>query len=240
MSMRFKLKKSEKNQNETVAENDIDVVSANSETVKKPMLHISIIRFVVAVLLVLAVIAAGAVLFVSIKTYFVTSQQTEDYYARADKIQNDISNNLAVMNDKFAVDRLNLFFTKDEVYSFSYSLWKYELLINGTPVEKTTANLTLNPGDTISLRESLVETLLPKDFVNIGNLTRGDANDSIKNHFSLYTQTYQLVEKSEGFVTTYTAENLELKSGTTFNMLFSVQLQERLQFEKDVIVVTVK
>jgi len=206
----------------------------------KMLLRKSILRIAVVTVLILAVIAAGSVLFVSIYNYYNTSRQTDYYFERADSIDNDIINNLAVLNDKFAVDRLNSFFTKDEVYSFSYNLWKYELLVNGNPLDVATANLTLSPGDKISIRESLVDTRLPKDFVNIGNLLRGDANDSMKNHFALNGQTYQLVENSEGYVTAYTAENLELKSGTTFNILLSVQLQERLRFEKDVIVVNVK
>ena len=210
-----------------------------TDNVQKTSLRKAIIRIAAVTVLLLAVIGAGAVLFVSIYNYDTMANQTDYYFERADSIQNDIVTNLTELNDKFAVERLNTFFTKDEVYSFSYSLWKYELLVNGNPLDVATANLTLSPGDKISIRESLVDTRLPKDFVNIGNLLRGDANDSMKNHFALNGQTYQLVEKKEGFVSTYTVENLELKSGTTFNMLLSVQLQERLGFEKDVIVVTV-
>lgn len=211
-----------------------------TDNVQKTSLRKAIIRIAAVTVLLLAVIGAGAVLFVSIYNYYTMSNQTDYYFERADSIQNDIVTNLTELNDKFAVERLNTFFTKDEVYSFSYSLWKYELLVNGNPLDVATANLTLSPGDKISIRESLVDTRLPKDFVNIGNLLRGDSNDSMKNHFALNAQTYQLVEKSEGFITTYTTENLNLVSGTTFNMLLSVQLQERLKFERDVIVVTVK
>ena len=211
-----------------------------TDNVQKTSLRKAIIRIAAVTVLLLAVIGAGAVLFVSLYNYYTMSNQTDYYFERADSIQNDIVTNLTELNDKFAVERLNTFFTKDEVYSFSYSLWKYELLVNGNPLDVATANLTLSPGDKISIRESLVDTQLPKDFVNIGNLLRGDSNDSMKNHFALNAQTYQLVEKSEGFVNTFTAENLDLKSGTTFNILLSVQLQERLKFERDVIAVTVK
>ena len=211
-----------------------------TDNVQKTSLRKAIIRIAAVTVLLLAVIGAGAVLFVSIYNYYTMSNQTDYYFERADSIQNDIVNNIEVLNDKFAVERLNNFFTKDEVYSFSYNLWQYELLVNGNPLDIATASLTLSPGDIISIRESIVDTQLPKDFVNIGNLLRGDANDSMKNHFALNAQTYQLVEKSEGLITTYTTENLNLVSGTTFNMLLSVQLQERLKFERDVIVVTVK
>jgi len=238
--MRNKLKvDTEEVQNNTPVSNE-DGGGDYTGNAQKSSLRKSILRLAAATVLILAVIAAGAVLYVSIYNYYTMSKQTDYYFERADSIQNDIVTNLVELNDKFAVERLNNFFAKDEVYSFSYNLWKYELLVNGNPLDVATANLTLKPGDKISIRESLVETILPKDFVNIGNLLRGDPNDSMKNHFALNAQTYQLAEQKEGFVTTYTTENLNLVSGTSFNILLSVQLQERLRFERDVIAVTVK
>ena len=212
-----------------------------TDNARKASLRKSIVRIAAATVLILAVIGAGAVLVVSIYNHYTMSNQTDYYYEKAGSIQNDIVNNLPVFNDKFAVERLNTFFTKDEVYSFAYNLWQYDLLINGNPVDKATANLTLKPGDKIAVRESLTQTLLPKDFVSAGNLTRGDANDSMKNHFGFGPDklTYQLTETKDGFVTTYTADNLELKSGTTFNILFSFALEERLAFDRDVMVVNV-
>ncbi len=212
-----------------------------SDDTRKKKMRKSIIRVAAATVLILAVIGAGAVLVVSIYNYYNMSNQTDYYFERADSIQNDIVNNLPALNDKFAVERLNTFFTRDEVYSFAYNLWKYELLINGNPVDKTAANLTLKPGDKIAIRESLTETLLPKDFVSAGNLTRGDENDSMKNHFGFGPDklAYQLTETKDGFVTTYTADNLELKSGMTFNILFSFALEERLAFGRDVMAVKV-
>ena len=229
-------------------EDKIDIIDTGesdggdySDNTRKKKLRKSIIRVAAATVLILAVIGAGAVLVVSIYNHYTMSNQTDYYYQSADDIQNDIVNNLPVFNDKFAVERLNTFFTKDEVYSFAYNLWQYELLINGTPVDKTTEKLTLKPGDIIAIRETLAETLLPKDFVSIGNLTRGDENDSMKNHFGFGPDKleYQLTETKDGFVTTYTADNLELKSGMTFNILFSFALEERLAFGRDVMEVTV-
>jgi hypothetical protein len=226
--------------------NEIDVVNNEGETLNNTDLanhsvsRKSIIRIVFASVLILALIAAGAVLFVSIKTYYVTSKQTENYFARAESIQADIKDNLVDLNDKFAVERLNKYFTKDEVYSIVYNLWKYELLINDVPVDKSASAVTIKKGDIISIKETLSETLLPEEFAGIGNLTRGDANDSLKNHFALNKKTYNLTGQKEGLTTVYTVNDLQLSSAESFNMLLSVQLQERLGFVTDVIVVTVK
>ncbi len=213
--------------------------SENDEAPEKQPLRKTILRIVVAVVLILAVITTAAILFVSINRYYSTSKQTEDYFKRADVIENDIKTNLDVLNDKFALARLDSFFTKDEVYSFAYNLWKYELLINNQPVAST-ETLTIAPGDVISIKESLDETMLPSEFLAYGNLTRGDVNDSLKNHFSLNKKTYILNAKQEGLSTVYTVEDLSVTKGEEINLLLSVQLQERLDFERDVIVVTVR
>ncbi len=207
-------------------------------TTQKPLRR-SILRIIVAIVLILAVIAAGAILFVSINTYYSTSKQTDDYFSRAAAIENDIKTNLVELNDKFALERLNSFFTKDEVYSFAYNLWQYELMLNDKPVPSTEA-LTIAPGDEISIKESLNETMLPPEFLAYGNLTRGDVNDSLKNHFSLNKKTYILKEEKDRLSTIYRVEDLSVEKGESFNLLLSVQLQERLSFERDVVVITVK
>ncbi|HZK38623.1 MAG TPA: hypothetical protein VFD23_00545 [Clostridia bacterium] len=209
------------------------------ETVDKQPLRWSILRIIAAIVLTLAVIATAAILFVSIKTYYSTSKQTDGYFARAATIENDIKTNLPRLNDKFALERLDSFFTKDEVYSFAYNLWQYELQLNGKAIPST-ETLTIAPGDELSIKESLDETMLPPEFLAYGNLTRGDVNDSLKNHFSLNKKTYILNEKKDKLSTIYKVEDLSLEKGESFNLLLSVQLQERLDFERDVIVVTVK
>ena len=210
----------------------------NDDVTDNQPLRRTILRIIVAIVLILAVIATGAILFVSINTYYSTSKQTEDYFSRAGIIENDIKTNLDALNDKFALGRLDSFFTKDEVYSFAYNLWQYELLVNDKPIAST-ETLTIAPGDVISIKESLDQTMLPSEFLAYGNLTRGDVNDSLKNHFSLNKKTYILSAKKDGLSTIYTVEDLSVAKKETFNMLLSVQLQERLDFERDVIVVTV-
>lgn len=197
------------------------------------------LKFVLMIIMIMAVIAAGAVLFVSIRNYYVLQSQTDGYYAHAAGIDRDMETKLEELNDKFAAERLKLFFSQDEVYSFSYNMWKYELLVNGQPVDKDTTNLTIKEGDKISIRETLRDTLLPADFINIGNLVRNDKNDAMKNHFILSGITYYLDEKKDGFTTEYTVAGLEFTKGTKFEIMLSVQLQERLDFAEYQIPVTV-
>lgn len=214
-------------------------IESDSATTVKQQLRRDILRIIAATVLVLASITAGAVLFVSMNTYRSTSKQTDDYFIRAADIENGIKTNLKALNDKFALGRLDSFFSKDDVHSYAYNLWKYELLVNGKPIASTNT-LTIAPGDEIIIKESLEETMLPPEFLAYGNLTRGDVNDSLKNHFSLKGKTYILNEKKEKLTTIYKVEELSIKTGEEFFMFLSVQLQERLDFESDIITVTVK
>ncbi len=228
-------------QNNQEQRNPANGYEGYSDTVRKAKLRKSIIRFVLAVILILAIIAASAVLFVRIKTYYFTSNQTEDYFARAGVIENEINNNLAERNDKFAAERLNAFFKFEDKKDFSSSLWSYTLLVNDVHVDLTTTVLTVKPGDKISIKEALAQTLLPNEFVIVGSLTQGDAGDSVDNHFGFYKDAkkmadYRIEEIRDGNNTTYTTEDLALVSGDTFNMLISVQLQEKLGINSDITV----
>ncbi len=210
-----------------------------NDSKERRQLFFLFLKFVLMIVTVLAVIGVGAVLFVSIRNYYLLQSQTDGYYAHAAGIDRDMENKLDELNDRFAAERLKLFFSQDEVYSFSYNMWKYELLVNGQPVDKETTKLTIKEGDKISIRETLRDTLLPADFINIGNLVRNDKNDAVKNHFVLSGITYYLEEKKEGFTTEYTVAGLEFTKGTSFDIMLSVQLQDRLGFVEYLIPVTV-
>jgi hypothetical protein len=196
-------------------------------------------RIIASIVLILSVIFAGSFLFVTTETFFYTKNQTSDFISKANEIAADLKNNLAAKNDQFITDNLNTLFSKDDIYVFSYNLWSYGLYVNNTKVTSSSP-LSINPGDTISVVETRQESSLPAAFISLGNLTRGDTNDSLSNHFAISKKTYKLTAKTNGLKTTYTVENLSLKSGETFNILLSVQLESRLGFERDAIVIHVR
>ncbi len=206
----------------------------------KAALSLSILRFILIVALAIGAITAIIFVFVSIKTNARTVEATKDFQIKTQNVYYDLDNNLEIKNEEFASERLFMFFSRDEVYTITNSLWKYELLLNDTPVDKSTSALTISPGDTFSIRETFEETLLPAGFLNVGKVTRGDEKDRVQNHFGLNKKMYSLTEKREGNTTLYTTEGLELVSGEKFYLLISVQFQERLGFEHDVIEVTVR
>jgi hypothetical protein len=80
---------------------------------------------------------------------------------------------------------------------------------------------------------------LPEEFVKVGNLTQGDENDRLSNHFTVSGKSYSVKDNKEGAVSTYTLEDLNNKTGDKFVIVFSVQLQERLGFEKEQLAVFV-
>ena len=209
-----------------------------SDTSNKPLMYKSIKRFILAIVLILCVIFAGSLLFVTIKTYYYTTKQTSGYITKAGEIENDLRKNLAIVNDKYITEELKSVFTKDDIYIFSYNLWSYELFVNKTKINSTSA-LSMNVGDKIYIKEKWRKSILPKEFINIGNLTRGDMNDSLTNHFGVSGKTFQIKETKSELQNTYTIEKLSIKKGDTFKIILSGQLSRRLNFTKDVIVVKV-
>jgi hypothetical protein len=208
-------------------------------TSNKRRLQKSTKRIIACTILLLLVISAGSFLFVITETYYYTKNQTSDFITKAGEIAADLKNNLTAKNEQYITDNLNVLFSKDDIYVFSYKLWSYGLYVNNTKITSS-APLSISPGDKISIVETSHKSALPPAFTSIGNLTRGDKNDSLSNHFAINKKTYKLAAKTEGLKTTYTVEGLSLKSGETINILLSVQLETRLGFDRDTIVVHVK
>jgi len=235
MPIKFSGKKTGKENSEDNPYSDAGYSGASN----KPRMHKSTKRIIASIVLILSIIFAGSFLFVTTETYFYTKNQTKDIIAKANETAADIKYNLAAKNNQFITDNLNTLFSKDDIYVFTYNLWSYGLYVNNTKITSSSP-LSINPGDTISVVEKRQESSLPAAFISLGNLTRGDANDSLSNHFAIDKKTYKLAAKTNGLKTTYTVKDLSLKSGETFNILLSVQLETRLGFDRDTIVVKVK
>lgn len=238
----MKMKKDRDTKSSNIKENLAETSYDNDYSSDKSRLalSLSILRFALIVALAIGAITSMIFVFVSIKTNDRTVELAADFRIRTENVYYDLANNLEIKNEEFASERLFMFFSRDEVYAITNNLWKYELLLNDSLVDVDASALTISPGDTFSIRETTGETLLPSGFLNVGKLTRGDEKDRVQNHFGLNKKMYSLTEKREGHTTLYTTEGLELNSGEKFNLLISVQLQERLGFERDVIEVTVR
>lgn len=205
----------------------------------KKSLYKSIRRFVLCVVLILVVIFTGSVLFVTVKTNYYLAKQTDEYNIRADDIKTDLKNNLKAVNDNFIVDAMKTVFTDDDIYVFTYNLWTYDLYVNEKKITSTDS-LEINKDDKIYIKEIQKKSTLPDSFINLGNLTRGDVNDSLKNHFSLKGESYIIKVDKEGLVNTYTLTETTFEPGDKFKIVFSDQFARKLNFDKDVIAVTVK
>ncbi len=199
----------------------------------------SIRRFILSVVLVLAVIFAGSVLFVTIKTNYYLAKQTDEYNTRSGEIQTDLKSNLEAVNNRYISETIKTVFTQDDIYAFTYNLWSYGLYVNDMKITSTNT-LTINPADKIYIKEICKPSILPDEFVKLGNLTRGDANDSLINHFSLKGKPYIIKTNKKGLVNTYTISGTVFKIGDKFNIVLSDQLARRLDFTRDVIKVIVK
>jgi cell division protein FtsL len=205
----------------------------------KPRLAWDVLRVVFGILLVMAIITAGSVFFVQVNRYRYITNQTAEFNRIAAQVEDDMKNRLNEVNDLFIAERVNDLFMRDDIRIFSYAFWKYELFVNDTAISPTTTELRVNPGDKIYIKETRNKTALPEEFVKVGNLTQGDENDRLSNHFTVSGKSYSVKDNKEGAVSTYTLEDLNNKSGDKFVIVFSVQLQERLGFEKEQLAVFV-
>lgn len=225
----------------------IDIIEDNSaynsagrrKESNKPFMQKSIKRIIMAIVLILAVIFAGSILFVTIKTYYYTTKQTNDYIVKAGEIQEDLKLNLEAVNEQYITEELKTVFSKDDIYVFSYNLWSYGLYINDKKIESTVP-LSVSPGDKIYIKETWKKTVLPAEFINIGSLTRGDVNDNLSNHFALSEKTFNIKQSKTKQTNIYTITGADFKSGDRFNIMLSDQLARRLNFVRNVIAVRVR
>lgn len=205
----------------------------------KAKLFWDLIRVVLGVLLILGVITAGSIFFVQVYRNHYITNQTAEFNRLAAEVDYNLNNRLDEVNEQFIAERVNDLFKRDDIRIFSYGFWKYELFVNDTAISPTTTELRVNPNDKIYIKETRNKTALPEEFIEIGNLTQGDENDRLSNHFTVSGKSFSVKDEKDGLVNTYTLEGLDNKSGDKFVLVFSVQLQERLGFEKEQLAVFV-
>lgn len=230
-----------RNKKTKVEETEINAYSeaGYDGTSSKPKLAWDVIRVVFGVLLVMAIITAGSVFFVQVYRYRYITNQTVEFNRLSAEVEFNLNNNLDEVNDLFIAERVNDLFKRDDIRIFSYGFWKYELFVNDTAISPTTTELRVNPNDKIYIKETRNKTALPEEFIEIGNLTQGDENDRLSNHFTVSGKSFSVKDEKDGLVNTYTLEGLDNMSGDKFVLVFSVQLQERLGFEKEQLAVFV-
>lgn len=230
-----------RNKKAKVEETEINAYSeaGYDGTSSRPKIAWDVIRVVLGVILIIASITAASVFFVQVYRYRYITNQTAEFNRLAAEVEYDLNNNLDEVNDLFIAERVNDLFQRDDIRIFSYGFWKYELFVNDTAIAPTTTELRVNPGDKIYIKETRNKTVLPEEFVEIGNLTQGDENDRLSNHFTVSGKSFSIKDEKDGAVSTYTLEGLDNKSGDKFVLVFSVQLQERLGFEKEQLAVFV-
>ena len=83
-------------------------------------------------------------------------------------------------------------------------------------------------------------SVLPKQIIEMGRVTRGDTTDNLSNHISLSDKNCTTNTISQGLTTTYTIEKTDAKTKDTFSVILSDQLSEKLKLSDNKIEVTVK
>lgn len=206
--------------------NEIYIARVTLSDVRKGNIRLAIICAVI-LFFILTIFS----LFIKIDQYNKTLKQKTSYITGSLKIQNDIRNNLNSNNDKFTEERLKKIFSKNDLYIYTYNLWKYELYINDTLI-KNTKSLSIKSTDKILIKETQKESSLPTAMIENGRLTRGDKKDKLANHISISERTYIFNVKEEGLVTSYLVEKGDFKKGELITLVFSDQLTQRLNFHK--------
>lgn len=146
-------------------------------------------------------------------------------------VENDLKNNMGVINEEFIITKFNKIFSQNDVYAFTYDFWSYQLFINDSIVKAEKNDVLLKDGKLkITVAEIQRETSLPKSFVIKGNLTMGDENDSIFNHFNIQDGRFEEKMNKEGLRNIYVLEK-DCKQGEVIHLKLSEQLAKRLNLD---------
>ena len=156
------------------------------------------------------------------------SRQTKETNEKVLSLENDLKNNMDEANETYMADRLKKAFTKNDLYLIACQLWDYKLYVNETLVSSDTLSIPAVDGKlTVYLKETQSTSVLPKQIINLGRVTRGDANDKLSNHISI-SGTNDESTKTEGMSTIYTMLKSNLNKNDTFKIKISDQLAEKL------------
>ena len=195
-----------------------------------PKLTSSKIKILALAAAVVFVVALAVLLIIQGDKYNQLKAQAETANTLSTEIENDYNTRLAEVNEKYSVNRLKAFFSENDIYRYTTSLWEYKLLVNDKPVEDGAA-VTFKTGDKISVKETRKASALPAEFINTGSLTRGDEKDSVANHITVSGKEVAITELKDGLSNYYEIEIKDFNKGNTCTINLSVQLAQRLGFK---------
>lgn len=172
---------------------------------------------------------------------YASNYQNSTYKEQIIKLDDDYTNNMNKVNDKYTEERIRGILTINDIYIYTNSLWEYTFTANGRNILED--NITVDAVAsklTIVFTEKRKANPLPKSLINIGSVTRGDTEDSIDRHISISDSraTKKLTTNEDSNVLEYVVTGV--KSGDKINIEVSDQLGAKINNPFSRITVTIK
>jgi hypothetical protein len=172
---------------------------------------------------------------------YASNYQNSTYKEQIVKLDDDYTNNMDKVNDKYTEERIRGILTINDIYIYTNSLWEYKFTANDKNIleDKITVD-AIGSKLTIVFTEKRKVNPLPKSLINIGSVTRGDTEDSIDRHISISDSraTKKLTTNDDSNVLEYVVTGV--KSGDKINIEVSDQLGAKINNPFSRIAVTIK
>lgn len=171
-------------------------------------------------------------------------KKRSDYKKEITQLNITMKNNFQAHNDIYMTNKMKKVFTRDDLYAFTNTIWKYSALLDGKPLTSTKA--TVGSSFQLVVVEERNKSSLPAAITILGAVTRGDPYDQVQTHVSLADvntkpnsfvppipmktdKTVSSLKDGAKIITTYTFTKTDLKKGQSFRLNISPQLSEKLK-----------
>lgn len=143
--------------------------------------------------------------------------------------------------DKYYSEKLQKFMDQDDLMFLSQRQWNYALTMNGIGIGERTIYTEEKNLKFILAEVQNVEKILPQDILKKGNVTGGDANDSLEAQVKVSSLAkYNKYNESEEQGTRICYEFKNLEPGTIITLKLSEALKYRLNLQENVIEIIVR
>lgn len=160
-------------------------VSERSRAVILDELNRNLRRFMLLLPLVIIAMLVAAII-IQLTVLSAAGIQTRQYIDEADKLTADLNDRFDEVNDRYVAERVTALLGQNDLYVYTNSLWDYELTVNGVSVDDMEITVKASGGKVVVvLDEVRKDNPLPDAIVNVGSVTRGDAQDKMEMHIGV-------------------------------------------------------
>ncbi len=202
-------------------------------TINKRLI-IAIIPIFIVIIMVVAILSQSALI-------LTTKVQKANFEQKLNETILDMTSRFSQVNAKFIDERVRKILSQNDLYVYTNSFWKYELVANGTVVKNDKISIkALNGKVIIELLETHKPSELPDSIISTGSVTRGDEGDNLLNHIKIFQNNTKgdVIKKTNTTIVQF--NKTSLKSGDKIIVEISDQLGSKLNLPYSQITIDIK